>query len=69
MESNYKLKGQTAIVTGANSGIGEGVAKALGKEGANVIINYVSRPEDADAVVEMVKEALKERDEEMAIIQ
>ena len=57
MEINYKLKGQTAIVTGANSGIGEGVAKALGKEGANVVINYVSRPEDANAVVQNIKES------------
>jgi glucose 1-dehydrogenase len=56
MENTYKLKGQTAIVTGANSGIGEGVAKALGKEGANVIVNYVSRPEDADTVVNYIKE-------------
>ena len=56
METKYKLKGQTAIVTGANSGIGEGVAKALGMEGANVVINYISRPEDADAVVNYIKE-------------
>lgn len=55
MEVNYKLKGQTAIVTGANSGIGEGVAKALGHEGANVVINYISRPEDADEVVKYIK--------------
>ncbi len=56
MESRNKLKGQTAVVTGANSGIGEGVAKALGKEGANVVVNYISRPEDADAVVNNIKE-------------
>lgn len=55
MDSKYKLKGQTAIVTGANSGIGEGVAKALGNEGANVVVNYISRPEDADAVVKYIK--------------
>lgn len=51
-----KLKGQTALITGANSGIGEGVAKAFGKEGANVVVNYVSRPEDADLVVNTIKE-------------
>ena len=45
---NERLHGQTAIVTGANSGIGEGVAKSLAKEGANVVINYVSNPEVAE---------------------
>ena len=56
MENTYKLKGQTAIVTGANSGIGEGVAKAMGYEGANVVVNYISRPEDAEEVVKYIKE-------------
>ncbi|MEZ0486954.1 SDR family oxidoreductase [Fibrella aquatica] len=50
-----KLSGQTALVTGANSGIGAGVAKSLGQAGANVIINYVSRPEDAEALVAEIK--------------
>lgn len=55
VNNNLKLKGQTVIITGANSGIGEGVAKAMGKEGANVVVNYVSRPEDADAVVKEIQ--------------
>src|SRR5205809_5160529 len=33
------LKGKTAIVTGSNSGIGLGVAEALAREGANVVLN------------------------------
>ena len=33
------LKGKSAIVTGSTSGIGEGIAKALAKEGVNVLIN------------------------------
>ena len=41
------LRGQKALVTGANSGIGEGVARALGTAGADVVVNYVSRPEEA----------------------
>jgi glucose 1-dehydrogenase len=45
---NKRLVGQTAIVTGANSGIGLAVAKGLGREGANVVINYVSDPEAAE---------------------
>ena len=44
------LKGQTALVTGANSGIGRAIAISLGKAGANVVVNYVTKPEDAEAV-------------------
>lgn len=55
MSTEKKLSDQTALVTGANSGIGEGVAIALGAAGANVIVNYVSKPEAADAVVEKIK--------------
>jgi 3-hydroxybutyrate dehydrogenase len=33
------LKGKTAVVTGSTSGIGLGIARALAKEGANVVIN------------------------------
>ncbi|PZX56978.1 glucose 1-dehydrogenase [Algoriphagus ratkowskyi] len=47
---NKRLLGQTAIVTGANSGIGEAIAYSLGREGANVIINYISHPEKAEEI-------------------
>ena len=33
------LKGKTALVTGSTSGIGLAIAKALGKAGANVMLN------------------------------
>ena len=49
------LKGQTALVTGASSGIGEGVALALGAAGAAVVVNYVSHPDAAQAVVAKIK--------------
>ena len=52
-----KLNGQTAIVTGANSGIGEGVAVSLGEAGANVVINYVVNPDAANTVMEKIKSA------------
>jgi glucose 1-dehydrogenase len=45
------LAGQRALVTGANSGIGEGVAKCLGAAGAKVVVNYVTAPDAAEAVV------------------
>jgi glucose 1-dehydrogenase len=45
------LKGQTAIVTGANSGIGEGVVRHLAAAGANVALNYVVGPDAANAIV------------------
>ena len=33
------LKGKTALVTGSTSGIGLGIAKALAKQGANIVLN------------------------------
>jgi glucose 1-dehydrogenase len=51
MNAYQPLKGQKALVTGANSGIGEGVAKALGAAGAAVVVNYVAQPEAAERVV------------------
>ena len=49
------LAGQKALVTGANSGIGRGVAIGLGQAGADVVVNYVSGDEAAEAVVEQIR--------------
>ena len=49
------LVGQKAIVTGANSGIGRAVAIALGHAGADVVVNYVSREEEAVKVVDEIR--------------
>ena len=49
------LKGQKALVTGASSGIGRGVAQALGAAGADVVVNYVTDPQAARDVVDEIK--------------
>jgi glucose 1-dehydrogenase len=51
------LKGQTALVTGASSGIGKEVAIALADYGANVVVNYSSAEAGARAVVDTIVKA------------
>ncbi len=51
-EDRKILKGQKALVTGANSGIGKAVAIALCRAGADVVINYRSGDEAARAVAD-----------------
>lgn len=51
-----RLKNKVAVVTGASKGIGAGIAKAFGAEGASVVVNYSSDKAGADkAVAEIVK--------------
>jgi glucose 1-dehydrogenase len=49
------LVGQKAIVTGASSGIGRAVALALGHGGADVVVNYVSREDEAARIVDEIQ--------------
>ena len=46
-----KLSGKTAVVTGAAKGIGAAIARALGSEGASVVVNYSSDRAGAERVV------------------
>ncbi|NXY93290.1 SDR family oxidoreductase [Streptomyces sp. BR123] len=48
------LRGQKALVTGANSGIGKATALGLGRAGADVVVNYVAGREEAEKVVEEI---------------
>jgi glucose 1-dehydrogenase len=58
MQSQIRpLDGQTAIVTGASSGIGAGVARALAAAGAKVVINYSSSAQKAEQVVKDIQGA------------
>ena len=52
-----RLDGQRAIVTGANSGIGEGIARGLAEAGAAVVVNFVSGDERAEKVVADIRQA------------
>jgi glucose 1-dehydrogenase len=48
------LLGQKALVTGASSGIGRAIAIALGEAGADVVVNYASGAEKAEAIVQQI---------------
>jgi glucose 1-dehydrogenase len=48
------LEGQAAIVTGASSGIGAGVARALANAGAKVLVNYSSSADKAQQIVDEI---------------
>lgn len=50
-----RLKGQSALVTGANSGIGKAIAKALAAEGAKIVVNYVANEKEAEKVVQEIR--------------
>ncbi len=44
-------------MTGASSGIGEAIALAFGEAGADVAVNYVSKEDEAEAVVARIRRA------------
>jgi NAD(P)-dependent dehydrogenase (short-subunit alcohol dehydrogenase family) len=50
-----RLKDKTALVTGAGRGIGRGIAEVFADEGANVAINYLDNPGEAESVAEYVR--------------
>jgi len=52
-----RLEGKKAVITGADSGIGRAVAIAFAREGADVLISYLSEDEDAEETARWVREA------------
>jgi NAD(P)-dependent dehydrogenase (short-subunit alcohol dehydrogenase family) len=60
-ETSYKgagrLNGKKTIITGADSGIGRAVALAFAREGADVLISYLSEDDDATQTKRLVEEA------------
>jgi NAD(P)-dependent dehydrogenase (short-subunit alcohol dehydrogenase family) len=52
-----KLEGKVAVVTGGDSGIGRAVAIAYAREGADVVISYLSEHDDAKETAGYVEQA------------
>src|SRR3954471_834753 len=52
-----RLAGKTAVITGGDSGIGRAVALAYAREGADVLIAYLSEDGDAAQTAELVEKA------------
>ncbi|MDQ0257333.1 3-oxoacyl-[acyl-carrier protein] reductase [Evansella vedderi] len=51
-----KIKGKTALITGASTGIGRSIAVKLASEGANIIINYSRSTEEAEKTLSMIRD-------------
>lgn len=58
-----RLKGKVALITGADSGIGRAVAIAFAREGADVVVSYLSEDEDANETARWI-----EREERRALV-
>lgn len=48
------LEGKVAVITGAGTGIGQGIAFAMAKEGAAIVVDYVGKAEIAQKTIDQV---------------
>ena len=46
-----RLKNKIAVITGASSGIGAGIADLFSSEGADIVVNYLTSKQNAEIVV------------------
>lgn len=53
-----KLHNKTALITGANSGIGKAIAYEFAKEGAHVAVNYIANENEARKIAEEIKDMM-----------
>ncbi len=51
-----RLEGKAAVVTGGGRGIGRAICLAFAKEGADVIVNYATKDQPAQEVVEKIQQ-------------
>ena len=51
------LKGKVAIITGAGSGIGQGIAKRFARDGAKVVVDYLGSADGADETLKTIEAA------------
>ena len=52
--SDGKLAGKVALITGSSSGIGQGIAVRMAKEGADIVINYSGHIEGAQETQQQI---------------
>jgi 3-oxoacyl-[acyl-carrier protein] reductase len=52
----FTLKNKRALVTGGSRGIGAAIVKRLAREGADVALTYVSKPDDANKTADAARE-------------
>lgn len=54
-ETQMRLEGKVAIITGAATGIGQGIAERFAQEGASVVVDYVGKPDAPKETEEAIK--------------
>jgi 3-oxoacyl-[acyl-carrier protein] reductase len=50
-----RLEGKVALITGAQQGIGKAISLAYGREGANVVINYLDNQSAAEDIASQIR--------------